>query len=368
VSRYPLEWVAREQQVALMGDYEQPGQLEAAYTPYRSDNGHWALGQPGETPYDLNVPEHVLELKTALYELAKRDTDPFRNPGNPILEERWKDMILDGRYASSWDGASADEFVLAISRYVPGSGITGPFMQIAGSKFGRGILGGPQPTAKGLEVIAGAVQQRLGGVPPMTSYLKWRGGTINPPSDWSGPGDEAVVLPITRMGPVWEPYGYTPVADDGVPEWVGYARQVDESLLSCWQAMAAMTGATEEQRRLALQDCVLTMRQAHHQAALKANANQPDPECPEGLVYHRDKGECGLPGVVTLPEIDIETTNEQVRQQCIDDYMAEGMSRREAEKICPYGQSRLAGVAMPVAIGAAAALGFWYFTRKRKSR
>lgn len=371
MSRYPIEWVTREQQIALMGDYEQPGKLEHAYTPYSADNGHWALGQPGTTPYNLNLPENVLELKTALYELAKRDSDPFRNPDDPILETRWKDMILDGRYGSSWDGASADEFVMAISRYAPGSGLTGPYMQIAGSRFGKGILGGPQPTAKGLEVIAGAVHQRLGGLPPMTSYLKWRGDTaFAPPSDWSGPGDDAVVLPINRMGPVWDPAGYTPVADDGVPDWVGYAAQIDESLISCWQQLAGLT-VTEDQRRLALQDCVLTMRQAHHQAALRANANQPDPECPQGLVYDRSKGECGLPGTVTLPEVDIVTSKAEVRAQCIEDYMTEGMTRSEAEKICPHGESRwssVSGVAMPVAVGAAAALGLWYFTKKRRAR
>ena len=190
MSRSPIEWISREQDVALMGDYELVAD-DVAFTPYAFDN-HAAMGQPGTTPYNLNDPVAITELKMALYELAKRDSDPLRNPENPILETRWRDMILDGDYATSWDGASADEFVLAISRYASPSGITGPHMQIAGSRFGKGILGGPQPTAKGLEVIAGAVNQRLGGLPQMPSYLAWRGGgAFDPPSAWSGRASRA---------------------------------------------------------------------------------------------------------------------------------------------------------------------------------
>lgn len=362
MSRFPLEWVGSRQDVQLRGDYVIGGPGCGEISAFAS-----GLGQASSQPYDLNVPEHVIELKLALFELAKRDADSFRNPDDPIKERRYKDMILDGRYAASWDGATADEFVMAISRYQGDSSLSGPFMQIGGSRFGAGIVGGPQPTAQGLEVIAGAVEQRLGGTPKMSNYLGWRGGAIPPPSSISGPDENAVVTPVRRHGPFWDKDGYTPVADDGVAEWVGIASQVDQSLVQCWQQL--MEAPTEEIRSLVLSDCLLPQREAHHTAALQANANQPDPDCGEGYFYDRANAECRKRTDIILPPTDIEISKAEARRICIEGQMQDhGLSRSEAERICPYapkGSPFWQNMGLALAVGGAAGLGIWYLTKKK---
>lgn len=352
---YALSW---------LDGYERPGTAEAEGSPYDYTPPARALGQPGETPFDLSDPDAVLELKQALYQLALLDADPLRNPVDRIREEAYKRMAMTGRYASSWDGPSADEFVMAVSRYAPDSGLTGPFMTLGGSRFGKyGIVGGPQPTAAGLELIAGAVEERLGGYPRMSRYLAWRGGVFDPPSETSGPGADAVVLPIQRHGAAWQRDGYTVVDhDEGVPVWVAQVAEYDEALVECWHK--ASTLATDESSRWTYyRACMLPLREQRHEAAKRANANMPEPDCPAGYDYDRARAEC-----VKLPDVPSPETDQS---RCIADAMKAGMSRRQAENKCLLpGQKgpieRAKSAAPALAVGAAIGLGVWWWTSKKR--
>lgn len=330
--RYPLAWVAAEQDVALMG-----------YSPYE---GVGALGQaaPPGTAY-MGAHEDVLEVKHVLHRLGQQ----ARTRG--ATETRYREILLEGPYASAWEGAAADELVMALSRHTLGSGVTGPYWGLTGSKFGAGIVGGPQATRAGLDVLRKAAEATGSAMP---RYAAWRdgGGTT--------------IAAITKHGPFWDEKGYTPVASDGVPEYVAAADQVDQSLIDCWNQLFATQN--EAARQLLLDECVLPMRLAHHQAALEANKHQPDPDCGPNHVYDRATGTCRLGGQVTLPEQQIELDKQKARAHCIEQYMAEGMSRRKAEKLCPYGPppTNYGSVGLALALGAGAGLGLWYLTRKRK--
>lgn len=348
--RYPLALLRYQG----LSNYEQADAAVRSNQPY--DRG---LGQP-ETPFNLDDPQAVIELKQALVALAKHGSDPLKNP-DPITEEAFKRIIVDGPYASAWEGAAADELVAALSRYAPMSGIDGPYIQLGGSSLGKyGIVGGPQPTAQGLEVIAGAVQTELGGSPRMQRYLTWRDGAFEPPSNVSGPPAEAQVTSITRHGPFWDPLGYTPVYEQGEPSWVDVVTQLDESLITCWQQLLQLEGATEEQRRLAIEECILPTRRSRHEATLKANQGAPLPSCPAGQIYDAAVNACVEDrGVVTLPEVTAE--------DCVKAYVAEGRSEAQAREICGAGQSsKVAAMAGAVGVGAALGVGIWYLTKGKR--
>jgi hypothetical protein len=345
------------------GHYEVAGSAERQAHPYlRLD----AMGQEVQAgtsqPYDLNAPGAVLELKRALVALAQAGADPLKSPADPIQETVWKEIILTGPHAESWEGAAADELVTAISRYAPGSEIAGPYIQLGGSNFGKyGIVGGAQPTAAGLEVIAGAVEVKLSGQPAMQQYLKWRGGTFAPPSTVSGPPANAQVLPVHRHGPFWDPGGYTP-AWEGAPEDMKAAiAKLDDSLVACIQQQEQLQ--TEGQRVVGIQDCLRAVRATRHQAVLLANQGAPPPECPVEHHYDAAEGRCVKDtGIVHLPPPTVA--------DCVEAYMTvEGKTREEAEAICGApagGSTRWARVGGAVALGALVGLGLYYVTTTRR--
>lgn len=346
------------------GFYERRGQAEEQASPYIEFG---SMGQDVasdmDKPFDLNEPGVVLEIKKALVALAQADADPLRNPDDPIQETVWQEIVMTGPHAEAWEGAAADELVTAMSRYAPTSGIVGPYVQLGGSQFGKyGIVGGAQPTAAGLEVLAGAVQQRLGGQPVMGSYLKWRGGAFSPPSTVSGPPSTAQVIPVGRHGAFWDPTGYTPMWE-GAPEALqANVTQLDESLISCIQQQGSLQN--EGQRLLGINDCLRPVRATRHQAVLLTNAGAPPPQCPTGHTYDAGQGRCVEDtGYVTLPPPSMA--------DCVRAYMeVEGKSRSEAEAICagPGASSatRWARMGGAIVVGGALGLGLYYLTSKRR--
>jgi hypothetical protein len=356
----------REALMGYGGGYERAGAAERQASPYIELG---AMGQDvqGDTskPFDLNAPGVVVEIKKALVALAQADADPLRNPDDPIQETVWQHIVLQGPHADAWEGAAADELVTAMSRYAPTTGLQGPFVQLGGSKFGKyGIVGGAQPTAQGLEVLAGAVQQRLGGQPAMTKYLAWRGGAFAPPSTVSGPPANAQVIPSGRHGAFWDPSGYTPLWD-GAPDNLKQAvTQLDESLIACIQQQADLK--TEGQRLIGINDCLLPTRASRHQAVLLANEGAPPPECPAGHSYDAAQGRCVEDtGIVDLPPPSMA--------DCVKAYMEiEGKSRAEAEAICmgpgASGDTRWARMGGAALVGGAIGLGLYYLTTTRRRR
>lgn len=342
--------------------YGRPGTLERAYNPYaRLD----ALGDTSQ-PFDLRSPAAVLELKHALVALAQHGSDPLK-VSDPIQEDRWKRIQLTGPGAAGWEGPAADELVAAISRHAKASGIAPPYIQLGGSSFGKyGIVGGPQPTAHGLEVIAGAVQTLLGGAPQMTQYLAWRDGTFKPPSSVSKPPENAQVNLVEWSHPYWDQESYTPAWPEGDPIYVKAAEQLDDALVACWQQLAEMTDATEEQRRLAIDECILPVRAQRHEAVLLANKGAPAPSCPTGQRWDKALAQCVVnTGIVDLPPVGAE--------ECVQAYMElEGKSEAEAREICMAPKRSGAGVLSSaggaVAVGALAGAAIWYMMREQKKR
>lgn len=176
-----MDLVRRAQAESLMGPYEPvPGPERAA--PYVG------VGQM-QGPYDFSEPVAILEMKAALKALGELAADKFRT-SDPAIETRWRDIIAG---EPSWDAAAADEFAIAIGRY------RGLGVQVPGP-YAVDTPGGPQPTATGLELIAGAVNDLLGGSPRMLNYESWRGGSFAPPSIVSGPAADTPVIHTDYFG------------------------------------------------------------------------------------------------------------------------------------------------------------------------
>lgn len=358
----------------------------------RGERPLYALSDPSDTPFDLNDAEVIAEIKAALIALARYETDPFRSGADPATEQVWKQIVTEGPLASAWDGPTSDEFVAAISRYAtePVFAIAGPFFQLGGSSFGRyGIVGGPQPTAAGLEVLAGAVNEKLGGEPAMKKYLAWRGGVFAPPSQTSGPPATAVVIPNRRHGVAWRLDGYTPVYPEGDPTWVGHANTIDQHLVECWQQLAALPAtAPEATRTLLLQDCILQQRSAHDAAAREANKSAPTPSCPAGQIYDRYDGRCREPGTLETPEValiadvegcvEVSVTEDGMERAAAEKACMEGCiryftdqqgrSKLDAETLCGQKRSPIMAMAGAIAIGAALGLGAYFWQRQATRR
>jgi len=322
----PTAFIEREQRVALMGasNYEGPMTAQRAFHPYVGRKT--ALGDTGQ-PFDLNAPGVVREIKTALIELARAGADPLRNPTDPIVETTWKrlsDEMGDPQAVDAWTGAAADQYVTMLSRYGDIRGdLDGPFTQLGGSKFGKyGIVGGAQPTAHGLEVLAGAVRRDLGrGMMPL--YESWRGGMFDPPSAVSAPAPTARVEPITTHGPFWNPFGYTPAYDGGDPQLKKAVDDADDLLVKC--ITTQMMADSEQRRAAGLRDCLGATREGRHHLVLKLNASAPVPDCGPGKVYRKDLARCVLSMDLEPPTVE----------DCIQAHMTlEGRSREQAVAIC----------------------------------
>jgi len=181
--------------------------------------------------YDLKGLGSVREIKRALKALGKNLFDPFKQK-NPITETTWQQLTDD----DAWDGVTADAFTIAVGRYNKKFwGITGPFMFDAPS--------GPQPTAHGLELIAGAVNQFLGGHPRMDHYLTWRGGHFDPPSVISGPPADSPITLTTNFGPSFLqlPADTSEIAPEVLTSLAGQEQAMREMWIACVDAKLEST-------------------------------------------------------------------------------------------------------------------------------
>jgi len=203
-----------------------------------------------EKPYDLNIPGAVFEIKRALVALAVFGSDPNLNPDDPIKETIWQRITQD----DSWDSSVADEFVFAMSRY---KNLYGSNQVQQGGSPPTNMVGGLQPTASGLECLAGAVKQRLGGYPPMTMFLAWRGGTFDPPSSISGPASNAQVIPSVNRGAMASSLDYVPLSPNAIPEEKTSVAILDQQLDACWKMIL---NASNETDRLTGQQCIEGVR------------------------------------------------------------------------------------------------------------
>lgn len=275
-----MDWVSRMQQRSLLAGYERPVREEQA-SPYI---------QLGDTsiPYDLNQPGVVRELKLALRKLGELSADSHRT-SDPAIETRWQDIVVDEE-VPSWDAATADEFAIAVGRY-RGWGWQVP------EPYARSTPGGPQPTASGLELIAGAVNELLGGHPRMVIYEQWREGTFEPPSVISGPPANAAVIDVSYFGPA---YMATPAgtAQDIV-------MQINEAERMLTEAHAGAMVASNENERAHYAAMMLLarsirdawVRTAQAQAPIRTGETTVDPVAPDacaklGGSYDPATGSC----------------------------------------------------------------------------
>lgn len=349
--------IAMAAEAVFREDSSPPSSSPAVVVVQQAPVNRSAMGSVS-VPFELDETA-TIELKMALHALASRASDPLLNPIDPATERSWTRMALSGPFAGAWDGPSSDELVTALSRYAKSSGISGPYVQLQAGGNGRyGINGGPQPTPAGLEVIAGAVETILGGAPRMSKYLAWRGGVFAPPSSVSGPGLSSIVIPNPRPGKVWQPDGYTTVWPDGDPEWVAIVGQLDDSLVSCWEQQLTLTSETA--RRIGLDQCILSTRASRDQAVRKANEGVPSPICPEFHEWDATALICQrLPGVIDLPEV-VPTD-----EMCIQAYMDEGKSEREARELCHLSAKPfLSSTSRLLAVGAAVGISAWFINRR----
>lgn len=213
--------------------------LESEFSPYVA----FGADLP---PYDLGAQGAVAEVKRALRALGELHADPLRNPpGTDIATETtWKAITL---HDDLWDDVAAEEFLLAVSRYRGlGWQVPEPYAQLGEPGAA------PQPTIGGLELIAGAVHDRLGGSPPMVRYEQWReAGCVvcfDPPSAMSRP---PATTPVFRTKQI--PLVHTPPAD-APKDLLAKVVAADAAQQSLWlQATMAETEAARAKFAVAMQ-------------------------------------------------------------------------------------------------------------------
>ena len=311
------------------------------YAPKRSVDRGFAIysgqGLGADLPaYDLNAPGAVAELKRALVALAAFESDVFKKAAADVAtEQTWKAITDD----DSWDGPAAEELLLAISRY-RGAGV-----QIGEPYVQQGLPGGPpQPAVNGLELIAGAVRQRLAGAPAMTKYEAWRAQgcllqatCFAPPSAISKPPD---ATPVTRTfvgNRLVPPAGADPTA-------LANLAALDSQQQAAWKL--ALTASTEAERAgdAAVMATLRGLRDAAAQVAIASapgrqgttvDTSQEVACVQKGGFWTQDPPACTMPSALPQPGAP------------------------------PSAQASMAG---PLAIVAVAALGYWWVTKKKGGR
>jgi hypothetical protein len=245
-------------------------------------------------PYDLSVPGRVTEIKHLLIALGNQNSDFNYNPSDPQTEDTFKYIDLSPDYADSWDGPTADAFALTVGRHVnrfpalmPAERRQ-PLVQLPKFKDTSGadvVVGGPQPTVAGLELLAQASKDVLKGASQLQQYLAWRGGVL----DCLGAGwlhgectpPDQLVVPTTRQGKAWDPRGLTvawrtgPAAQDN-PELLSQLNMLDQSLETSW--LLAPYEQTEAARK-ARADAIVSARGQRDQIARQLNKGATSPSC-----------------------------------------------------------------------------------------
>lgn len=293
-------------------------------SPLEGDYALVPMGQ-GQLPiYDLNQPGRVKEIKDVLYHLAKAKSDSLQNDSDELqTEESWKYMRRSGEHADAWDGPTADAYVLAVSRYRDLAGYIlepPPFSQLLVEFQGgkTGVIGGPQPTIPGLEMLAQASRKLLGGSPQLSQYVQWRGGDLSSLLDLP---PDAKVFPALKAGPIYDTRGWTlawregPVAKSQ-PQLVDELDLVEESLAANWRMAQVEPDEKGRQDRF---NSIASNRSTRDQIVRQLNKGAPPRDCgdinfkwsweqnkcvsrcPEGMEVVPGQDGCA----VVLPELDI---------------------------------------------------------------
>lgn len=280
------------------GFYESAGTVEREYSPYD------AFGVV--EPYDLNVPGRVAEIKSVLIALAKHRSDPLRTPApNTQKEDLWKHINTTTEFVDAWDGPTADEYVVAMSRYkdllhpsMPANRQS-PLAQIHKMKDVNGndvIIGGPQPTVAGLEALAQAAHRILKDSVQLDSYLQWRGGSLE--CSILGPSckpPESVVLPTNIKGPDWNPRGWTAAWRNGpnatkYPNLLPMLDAIDVQLEVQWTQAPADKNEDERSMRA---NALVQYREQRDGIVKQLNEGVSTPRCADpSQIYDPSKGGC----------------------------------------------------------------------------
>ncbi len=377
------DFMRKAQAVSIMGvgNYEHAQSGDRYHTPYESQRAPLAIrraafGQP-KLPYDLGEPGAVAEVKVVLRELAKLGADPLGQ--DPIVEDTWKHIDTSPEFIDAWDGPTADEFVLAIGRLKPHLGITqGKFASAAPVEHkGRfEIIGGPQPTVEGLELLAQAARKLLKDTVQLDNYLAWRGGDLD---EWFGGPPETLVLPTKRFGRQWNPRGWTFAWRDGDvattnPGLVANLDLLEDSIHQSWNAAQHMQS---EAQRLQRADILRDLRQQRHDLVKQLNVGAPPPECEPHQLWSKPEGACvdrcpapdkrwdpvvGACALTILPG----TAPYATHAECIEHHRKHGYSEEYTDTQCALEFSdRGVSAAAVIGLAAVAGLGALWWWKKR---
>lgn len=286
-----------------VGYYELAGTVEREFSPY---DGRGPASFGAVEPYDLSAPGRVAEIKKVLTALAKHRSDPLQTPPpNTQTENIWRHIDMSPEFVDAWDGPTADEFVIAVSRYkrlldpsMPKSGQS-PLVQLPKYKDVHGndvVIGGPQPTIAGLEAIAQAAHDILKDAVQLGSYLQWRGGALD--CTLFGPECEppdTIVLPTRSKGRDWDPRGWTvawrngPVAQE-YPNTLSLLDTIELQLESQWSEAVGDENEVQRAQRAAM---ITDLRRQRHEVVKALNKGAPLPTCPDpSQIYDKLKGAC----------------------------------------------------------------------------
>jgi hypothetical protein len=203
-------------------------------------------GELSLVDYDLSQPGRVYEVKQAIRMLAERGANKVFNPKDPIQETTWQRMALGQPYQDSWDWATADEFLALLSRYALELDIdlNKAVQHVPGAPFA--MVGGLQPTALGVELIAGALHRsNIDPATVMPEYMAWRGA-----SWWAPPSPSAVgtrkASVVQRTADLGDPIEWQPLSPSASVEEIARINWWDNRLNQLWKSLS--TAMTEQQR------------------------------------------------------------------------------------------------------------------------
>lgn len=359
------------------GSYESVGQLERQYGQFSSFGAY--------EPYDLRVPGRVAEIKKVLKALGNYWSDKASNPADPQQEDTFKYIDASTPMLDAWDGPTADAYALTVGRHLgrfpalmpPGQ--REPLMQIQPQPIDQqghsSIIGGPQPTVAGLELIAQAAHELLKDSVQLEQYIAWRGGVLDCVGLTSGrciPPD-AVVLQTNKTGRAWDPRGYTFAWTDSPtaktqPQLLAALNQLDQALINAW-TMAPK--ATNETDRKTVADTLVTLRNQRDQVVRQLNQGAPEPTCLQGYHWDKTQGYCvpRCPSGFTWDDATMACVAGQVdvgymsyqdcmtQQQMPEDAGGGGATEDEAKDVCGKLFPKSSTASTVAAFGVLAAIG-----------